>query len=267
MQVLDCWSFETLELRLTDISARLNITKPQVLRILNTLETGGYLHRDTESKRYRLGIRLFSLGMVAYRGMDLVRIVRPFLEHLVDETMETARLVVPDEEGPVCVAVVESPRGIRVFAQLGSRMPWNAGTSPKLLLAYLPEEVRELILKRGGFKRFTDQTITDPGDLRREVLKIREKGVCLSRGDLDRDALGVSAPVFDYQGHIAGAINVSAPAARISQKEEHHLVRVVREAGFGVSRELGYRRELPVLRQAHSDTPGRGRQVSAERGD
>jgi IclR family transcriptional regulator, KDG regulon repressor len=242
MKILDSFTPETPELRLTDLSHHLGMTKTQVLRIASTLESGGYLVRDQETKRYRLGLRLFDLGMIVHNSMNLRRIAHPYLQRLVEATQETARILVPQPPGPICIDLVESPRGIRVFAQLGSRMPWNAGTSPKLILAYLPEEEREKILARGGFRRYTKRTIVDPERLRTEVLAIRGRAFYLDVGDLDEDAFGISAPIFDHQNRIVGAINVSAPASRVAKAKVNRFIELVRDAGVQISGELGHHR-------------------------
>jgi len=241
MRVLDCFTEGNPSLRLTDLSERSGITKTQVLRIASTLQSGGYLHRDFETKRYRLGTRLFHLGMAVHNSMDLRRIAHPYLQRLVEATQETARLIVPHPSGPVCIDLVESPKGIRVFAQLGAKMPWNAGTSPKLILAYLPEDERERILTRHPFKRYTERTIVDADELRREVLSIGGQDFYFCDGDLDEDAFGVSAPIFDHVARIIGAINVSGPSSRLSKAEVNRFIQLVRTAGAEISRELGHR--------------------------
>ena len=240
MRVLDCFTEANPSLRLTDLSERSGITKTQALRIASTLESGCYLHRDPETKRYRLGTRLFHLGMAVYNSMDLRRIAHPYLQRLVEATQETARLIVPHPSGPVCVDLVESTKGIRVFAQLGAKMPWNAGTSPKLILAYLPEDERERILARHPFKRYTERTIVDVEALRREVLSIRGQDFYFCDGDLDEDAFGVSAPIFDHVDRIIAAINVSGPSSRLSKAEVDRFIKLVRTAGAEISREFGH---------------------------
>jgi len=134
------------ELRLTDISNRLGLTKPHTLRIVSTLEANGYLTRDPETKRYRLGTRVFQLGIAAGKNLDLRRAAAPALRNLADETRETIGLIVADPVGPICIDVIESPQGLQVFAQIGRRMPWPAGTSGKVVLAYLPREKQLEIL-------------------------------------------------------------------------------------------------------------------------
>jgi len=240
MQLLDCFSREKPELRLTDLSRMLEMSKAQVLRITSTLELGGYLIRDPETKRYRLGIRLFQLGMMVHEQIDLRRIVHPYLEELVKKAQESARLIVPDDDGPICLDLVESRKGTRVYAQLGMRMPWNAGTSPKVILAYLPEDRREQILTRGPFRRFTEHTTTDPAQLRDELAMIRRDGYHIGRRDLDKDAMGISTPLFDHDARIVGAINFSVPVSRLSEGEIAELTQLLIETSAEISRQLGY---------------------------
>lgn len=240
MKVLDCFSDETPELRLTDISERLGLSKAQVLRIASTLETGGYLDRDPDTKRYRLGVRLFRLGMVVRHQMDLRTIALPHLRRLANATEETAALFVPDSLGPICLEVVHSRKQMRVFAKPGSRMPWNAGTSSKVILAHLPVEERERILARGGFKRYTDYTVTDPDRIREMLAEVRRLGYHVGVRDLDEDALGVGAPIFDDAGEIAGAIGVAAPSVRLPDGKIERIAHLVQEATAAISHHLGY---------------------------
>lgn len=240
MKVLNAFTIETPELRLTDLSERLGIPKPQVLRIVSTLETGGYVARDPETKRYRLGIQMFHLGMIVRQGLDLRRVAHPLLQQLVDDTHETAGVFIVDPLGPLCIDFIDSPKGLRVFAQLGRRMPWNAGTSAKVVLAFLPETQREAILMRGEFKRYTHQTITDPDQLRDVLSEIRQLGYHVGRGDLDVDAIGVAAPIFDHDGHVSGAISLSAPLSRAAEPDMERFTVLVCAAATEISRRLGY---------------------------
>lgn len=240
IQLLDCFTRETPELRLTDLSNALEMSKAQVLRIASTLEMSGYLLRDPQTKRYRLGIRLFQLGMLVQQQIDLRRIAHPFLEDLVARADESARLIVPYDDGPICLDLVESSQQTRVFAQLGQPMPWNAGTSPKLILAYLPDAEREQILCRDQFQRYTENTVTDPDALRQEIAQIRQHGYHIGRRDLDKDATGISAPLFGHDGAIAGTINFSVPVSRVSEQRIDELLQLLIEAAHEISLQLGY---------------------------
>jgi IclR family transcriptional regulator, KDG regulon repressor len=240
MRLLDSFTAESSELRLTDLSELLGIPKPQVMRIASTLEQGNYLERDPETKRYRLGVRLLTLGMVVQQSLNLKQVAQPLVQLLADATQETIGLFVPDRSGPTCIDVRESPMSLRVFAAPGRRMPWNAGASGKVILAYFPRAERERILETATFRRFTDRTITDSAQLRDLLEQIRCDGYHVGVGDLDEGALGIGAPVFDHHGRIAGAVSLSAPISRAPEHECPRLIELVTSCCDAISRQLGY---------------------------
>lgn len=250
LRVLDCFSREEPSLRLTDISERLEINMPQTLRMVSTLESCGMLSRDPDSKRYSLGIKLFYLGMLVRNQLDLREVVQPYLRQLVDKTQETARLVVPDSVEPVCIDLVSSPRPIRIHAEIGQRMPWNAATPGKIMLAYFDEARREEILQRNIFRKFTRHTVTDPDVLRSQLDKIREQGYYVSIGELtSEDSCGIGAPIFDADDQIVGVITVVGPAQRLDQTGIDNVVRRVIHAARSATRDLGnprVRNEFPL---------------------
>ncbi len=239
LKVLDCFQGEQAELRLIDISRMLDISKVQALRLATTLEQHGFLARDPRTKYYRLGLRLFQLGIVVQQQSELQRIAHPFLHELVAKTGETARLMVPDILGPTCIDLVESPRQYRVFGKLGGPRAWHAGTSPKLLLAYQSEERLEAILAQ-PLPQYTFDTTTDPEVIREQVGEIRSRGYHISTNDVEEGATAIAAPIFDRSGDIAASISVSGPTDRIDETGRDRVLGWVRASAWDISRSLGY---------------------------
>ena len=240
MKVLDAFETEGQELRLTDLSVRLGMPKPQVLRIVSTLQTGGYIERDPVTKRYRLGLRIFQLGMVVRQQMSLRRIAQPVLRYLAEQTHETVALFRADPTGAICIDVIESPKGLRIFAQEGRRMPWNAGAAGKAILANLPPADQEAILAHAPFEQFTPTTATEEDDLRRVLAEILDHGYAISDGDLDPDAMGVSAAVLDASHRVAGALSIGGPKSRMADEDLPQLIDLVCRGAAEISRGLGY---------------------------
>jgi IclR family transcriptional regulator, KDG regulon repressor len=240
LRVLGCFTSDTAELRLTDISNILGINKVQALRIAATLESQGFLQRDPRTKYYRLGMRLFQLGMIVQQQSELTRIAHPFLQDLVAQTGETARLMLPDDAGPTCIDIVESPRRFRVFGKLGGNYPWHAGTSTKLLFAFLAEDARERILS-GPLEAFTPNTVVDPDQIRADLATIRERGHHVSAGDIEAGAIAIAAPIFDANDLVVAAISVSGPTERLHGPEVDRVLGLVLAAAGDISRSLGHR--------------------------
>lgn len=239
LRVLGCFSMETPELRLIDISRMLDISKVQALRLATTLETNGFLTRNPRTKYYRLGLRLFQLGMVAQQQSEVQWIAHPMLHELVAKTGETARLMVPHVLGPTCIDLVESPKQRRVFGKLGGPHVWYAGASPKVLLAYQPQHVIDEVLS-APLESFTSNTIRDPDVIRKQLEEIRAKGFHVSHSGIEENATGVGAPVFDRSGEIVGSISVSGPTDRVEATGLENVISWVRAAAGDVSRSLGY---------------------------
>lgn len=239
LRVLGCFSIETPEMRLVDISRTLGISKVQALRLATTLEANGFLSRDVRTKYYRLGLRLFQLGTVAQQQSEVQWVAHPFLHELVAKTGETARLMVPHPLGPTCIDLVESPRQRRVFGKLGGPNVWYAGASPKVLLAYQDERVIEAVLSE-PLEAFTNATKTDPAFVREQLIRIRAEGYYVSKSEIERSAIGIAAPIFDRSGDVAGAISVSGPTDRVEETGIENVVNWVRAAAGDVSRSLGY---------------------------
>ena len=78
--ILGAFSAEEPELRVADLAERLNLHKSTVHRFLVNLERAGMVERSPRSSRYRLGLRLFELGSLVVRRMDLWDEALPFLE-------------------------------------------------------------------------------------------------------------------------------------------------------------------------------------------
>jgi DNA-binding IclR family transcriptional regulator len=98
---------------------------------------------------------------------------------------------------------------IQYNVPIGGQAPLHAGAAGKAVLAYTTDDSQSLL----SLERYTDNTITDPGDLRHELNAIRTRGYATSIGERIPDAAGVAAPYF-RNSTIAGSITVSIPRYR-----------------------------------------------------
>src|ERR1700731_5051771 len=81
----------------SEISRKLSIPKSSASYILRTLERRGYLRRDAETGRYRLGLKILSLGGDARANLDLAELALPFMQGLSDRIHLTIHLAVLDQ--------------------------------------------------------------------------------------------------------------------------------------------------------------------------
>ena len=97
------------------------------------------LEYDPASSRYRLGLKVFRLGSVVGKSMELATQADALLEQLAEETAETAFMVVPDGDEALCLRRFDGGQHVRVlFLEVGMRQPFNCGAAPRVLLAHMP---------------------------------------------------------------------------------------------------------------------------------
>ncbi len=119
-------------------------------------------------------------------------------------------------------------------------MELHTGAAGKVLLAFAPPEVQAKVLNKGTLKKLTPNTITDPEKLARELEAIRRRGYAFSAGERVSDVWSVTAPVFDHEGKICGAIGITGPAYRIPKRLQLKYKEIVVQESLELSRRLGW---------------------------
>ncbi len=204
---------------LASLSKELQSPKSSLLTLLRPLVGKGYLQH--EGGMYRLGPSIFRLAAVIMASRSFPKLIRPFMQELVDRSHESVYLAVLDRQGR-CVTYVEgieSPRAVRYMAPLGAPRPLYCSAAGRLLLAFEDEAWREQYVKTVQFKAVTERTLTSRVELRTELEKIRRTGIAVSLGEAVPGAAGLAAPVFDTSGKAVAALLIGAPVDRF----EHEL--------------------------------------------
>ncbi len=201
VDILELVSASRDGLALHEVSAQLEAPKSSLLPLLRALTARGYLAQGRDGD-YRLGLRIFELGTSASARRDLAEVARPELVELMRRTGETVFLgtLAGDGLSVVYIDKVESEQIIRYAAGVGDRRPLHATSSGKAILAFLPREQREKVLKALPLARHTERTVTSLPTLEASLEEIQRTGVCISLDEMVRGAAGVAAPIFDHRG-------------------------------------------------------------------
>ncbi len=242
--LFEALSNESGGLTLIELSEKMGLHRSTIYRLLMVLERNRYVTKNASTGKFFLGFRFFELASKVIRNSDPAREARPHLEKLVAEVGETAHLCVLDEGEVLYLAKVEGARAVRAPSIIGRRYPVHCGGAGKALLAHVPPEVLDDILKRKGLPQFTRSTIATPAQMKIELQRIRERGYSVDDEEYEEGLRCVGAPVRDYTGNVIAAISVAAPAFRLTPNDVPVVAKAVMEAASQLSAELGFR--LPV---------------------
>jgi DNA-binding IclR family transcriptional regulator len=238
VRIVDSFSSSQLSWSLTDLSEHLDLPKSTLHRFLRSLEAHGILRQDDQSKQWHLGYHLFVWGNLAEQSTALRDIARPVMRDLVADTGEMALLTVYHAQEVVCVEKVESRHSVRLALDVGSRRPPHAGASSKVLMAYLPEEEVDCVIRDQGLPQLCVNTVTNRDELEEELARIREQGYAKSVEETDTGAWGVATPVRDWDGEVIAAIGVAGPTSRFGEELTEQYVAHCEQASQRISAAL-----------------------------
>jgi len=150
LSLLDLFTDGRQELSLKEITEVSKLPKPTVYRLLASLEYSGFIVKTKESEndsRYKLGIKLMELGYLVSEQLELRKIALPHMKKLAGQLNEVVHLVISDKNEAVYIEKVESTRALRLHTRIGKRSPLYLGSGPKLLLAFMGENKRKLVME------------------------------------------------------------------------------------------------------------------------
>lgn len=218
-------------LTLTAIAHRSGLPMTTVHRLVGRLEHERLLERDADG-RYRVGLRLWELGLLAPRPQGLRRAALPVLEDLYEVAHQNVQLMVLDGTEAVVVERLSARDAIRLAGRTGGRLPIHATSGGVVLLAHAGDDVLAAVLAE-PLQRFTPSTIASEAQLRATLALARRQGWIVLRDHLTPGSVSVAAPVRDARNRVVAAVSVVSDGS-----DGDHLVPAVRTAALAIGRTL-----------------------------
>jgi DNA-binding IclR family transcriptional regulator len=244
LQILNAFNNERNVLTLAQLSEILSLPKATVLRLCSTLVKYGFLKHDPESKRYSLGLRLFELGSIVFYSLSLRHIAAPHLSQLQLKLGKTIFLGILDNDELLYIDKREDPRNpINFTSKIGTRRPPYWGMVGPMLMAYLPEDEIERLLRKNPLKATTKKSITNKDEFKEWLRQIREQGFAVDVETTFEGITGIAAPVRNYTGKVIASIGIALISATVDSKGLKGLVKEAVETALTISKELGYLEE------------------------
>ncbi|WP_415379417.1 IclR family transcriptional regulator [Halosimplex sp. TS25] len=220
----------------SELARAVDLSKSAVYKHVQTLEQLGYLVRHGDD--YYLSNRFLSLASRASERFP-VALLRDVVEDLAETTGHVANFIAHEGRNGIYVVCVNAYSDSDPANTEGDTAPFHATAGGKAILAFLPENDRDLVLQREGLPKYTDKTITDRGDLERELQTVRDQRVAFDREEYLDGHQCVASPVLDRNREPLGAISVSGDISQMSGKRlEEDVTGLVISAARSIENEL-----------------------------
>lgn len=239
LTIFEMFDKGTDELGILDISERMELPKSTVHGIIRTLVMRGYLVQNADTKKYKLGIRLFKLGNIVSEGLDIKEKAAIYLEEVFHQTNETVHLVRFENNEAIYIDKRESESTIRMYSQVGRKAPLHCTGVGKAILAYLDKDTQKSILSSSELTAYTEKTIVDQNQILEELNSIQERGYATDDEEIEMGLFCVAAPIFDFSGRVVGSVSTAGPKFRFTEEKIQVAKKGITEAARKISKEMG----------------------------
>lgn len=196
-------------LSVTQLAERTRLYKSTVLRLLASL-AHGHLVRKTPDGLWALGAEVARLAGIYSASFSLEEVLLPEMRALVERTQESVAFHVRQGDQRLVLLRVDSPQLLRDHVRAGDVLPLDRGAGGRVLMAYA-----------GAQGRIYDQ--------------VRQDGYVMLSSDRIPGLVGISAPVWDAERHLVGALTLTAPEQRV----QAFFVDELRQSAQRLTRLLG----------------------------
>lgn len=244
LDVLEVVEAEGAEIGVREIARRLALSPTIVQRMITSLAKRGYIDKDTETSRYRLGYRALALGANSgVAGADYIVTARRELEKLARDHSLNGFVSVLHGGRAVYLLAVQAEGPVAIKVAPGSEMPLYSTAAGKVLLAALTDVEARKLLGHGRLAPITPHTVTDPAAVIAGLARVRKQGFATVSEENIRGVLSVGAPIRDREGKVLAALSVAFPkyldASQSLQSVTPHVVgaaqRISRTVGGAAS--------------------------------
>lgn len=240
LQILDLFNEQATELKITEISKLMGLSKSTLHSLLKTLQLHGYIDQNPENGKYRLGMKLVERGHFVVGSIDIRQKAKGWLTELSQHTGQTTHLGILDGREGVYIEKIEGKLAAIAYSRIGRRLPVHATAIGKVLIAWLGESERNALLEGYQYTAFTPATLASRDALLAALAQTRELGYALDSEENEQGVRCVAVPVWNHESRVVAALSLSTLTSRVDDAELAHFREQLQQAGLQLSRALGY---------------------------
>jgi DNA-binding IclR family transcriptional regulator len=263
---------------LKTIAAAAGMPPSKAHRYLVSFIRTGFVDRDPETGRYRLGPASMRLGLSALGNIDAIQLATEAMVELRDKLDETTALAVWGSHGPTIVRIEEASRAVTINARPGTVLPLLSSSSGQVFAAFLPETITAPIVRneiRANQKRGDPRLACSHQEAVSLIADVRRRGLGRVTGEMMPGVHALAAPIFDHRGHAVAVIAAMGPSDLFDSRWNGETAKLIRGIAQRVSSRLGYSpdrqlrpsqsRPAAVHAALESSHPGRRTQMMVRR--
>lgn len=238
--ILELLSLEKEGLGVTEIGNRVGLHKSTVHRILSAMAERGYVEKIPSKSLYRIGLKLVEVGSVYLNSIELKTEASPYLRELAAKLKQPVHLAILDGTDAVYIDKVDAINSIRLYSQIGRRIPVYCSALGKSLLSGMTDKELDETAEKCSFTKYTASTLDRAGFMR-QVREAGKMGWSVDNEEHEEGIRCIAAPVYDYRKKVIAAVSVAGPSLVFSREGDAAVAMDVKDAAAKISARMGYK--------------------------
>lgn len=227
LEVMNCF-IEKPQMGVTEISNKLGLYKSNVHNILHTYCEMGYLEKDTNTGKYKLGIKIFGLSRALGDTFVISKIAAPYMQELSNLADARVYLAVLYGDEVLYLEAMYPKKSFELMRSIfGDRAELYCTGIGKAILANLPYEKQKDYIAHTELKRFTDNTITDKRILLKEMENIRIRGFATDNMEHEFGVKCVAVPIYNRKRELVAGLSVSGASVNFPDTRSVELAEII----------------------------------------
>lgn len=241
LDVLEFLHRQGIALPPAEIATGIGVSRPTAYRLLATMANRGWVAKDTQDpSKYRLGYHILQLAGTFLHDLDIRSVAHPFMQQLSRQYDVSVRLFVFDSTEVVFIDVALGSHAVQSFMPLGKRGVLHSKAVGKAIMAHLPSDQVDFIVRTRGLEACTTHTITHLADLEKELERVRKLGYGIADQEDNENLRAVGAVILNFQGIPIGGLAISDLVSQMNDKRMRMLGKALSETAAKISEQLGY---------------------------
>jgi DNA-binding IclR family transcriptional regulator len=247
LRVLAEFGRDSQSLGAPELARRLDLPRSTVFRLLNTLESMGFLERTHSGNDYRLGMAVLRLGFEYLSSLELTELGQAVLTRLCDSIAQPCNLAVRDGRAIVYVSKVTPPTPFTSALRVGTRLPVHGTVFGRILLSDFTLPELRTLYPEDRLERYSDSTPGTVLALFNLIVDDRQRGYAMGQGYYDQSISPIVAPVRDDTGRVVAALGTTIANGSVDALQMEDMAQRVRAAADELSQLLNYRPNRTVV--------------------
>ena len=214
LRVLEVFDRADRALTLSELAKHVGLARATARRTLHTLSALGYVEQD--GKVFRLTPDVLRLAAAYLTSNGLTTVLQQACDTVTAELAQACSAAVLRGTDVVFIARARPEAILSVGLEIGYRLPAVSTSVGRAILSKLDGSARDAIVSEARPEPVTEATLTDPELIRAAILTAGSQGYALVDQEAEAGFRSIAVPVLRHDGHPVAALNVGAPAERVS---------------------------------------------------